>query len=108
MAVDSSGYAYVTGTASDSDFPTTAGAYEKNLVDYSDAFVTKLNLTGSALVYSTYLPGLTTGYGIGVDSAGEAFVAGDNDGNGNDFPTTSDALQTTPPTARYKRVSHSI
>ena len=98
VAVDGSGYAYVTGTASDSDFPTTPGAYQKSLVDYSDAFVTKLNLTGSALVYSTYLPGLTTGYGIGVNSSGEAFVAGDNDGNGNDFPTTSDALQTTPPT----------
>ena len=68
-------------------------------MDYSDAFVTKLNLTGSALVYSTYLPGLTTGYGIGVDSAGEAFVAGDNYGNANDFPTTTDALRTTPPTA---------
>jgi hypothetical protein len=98
VAVDASGYAYVTGTASDSDFPTTPGAYEKNLPDYSDAFVTKLNVTGSALVYSTYLPGLTTGYGIGVNSSGEAYVAGDNFGNANDFPTTPDALQTSPPT----------
>ena len=98
VAVDGSGYAYVTGNASDSDFPTTPGAYEKSLLDYSDAFVTKLNLTGSALVYSTYLPGLTTGYGIGVNSSGEAYVVGDNDGNSNDFPTTPGALQTTPPT----------
>ena len=98
VAVDASGYAYVTGTASDSDFPTTPGAYEANLLDESDAFVTKLNLTGSALVYSTYLPGLTAGYGIGVNSSGEAYVAGDNYGDANDFPTTPDALQTSAPT----------
>jgi len=98
VAVDASGYAYVTGQVRDSDFPTTPGAYQRNLLDYADAFVTKLNLTGSALVYSTYLPGLTTGYGIGVNSSGEAYVAGDNDGYENTFPTTPDAFQVSPPT----------
>ena len=98
VAVDASGYAYVTGQVRDSDFPTTPGAYQRNLLDYADAFVTKLNPTGSALVYSTYLPGLTTGYGIGVDSSGEAYVAGDNYGNAGTFPTTPDAFQVSPPT----------
>ncbi len=96
VAVDASGYTYVTGQTSDSNFPTTSGAYQTNLLDAADAFVTKLNLTGSALVYSTYLPGHTTGYGIGVNSSGEVYVAGDNYGSAGTFPTTSDAFQPGP------------
>ena len=98
VAVDASGYAYVTGQTSDTNFPTTAGAYQTNLLDASDAFVTKLNLTGSALVYSTYLPGHTTGYGIGVNSSGEAYVTGNNYGSAGTFPTTSNAFQANAPT----------
>jgi len=98
VAVDASGCAYVTGQASDSDFPTTPGAYQRNLLDYADAFVTKFNPSGSALVYSTYLPGVTTGSGIGVNSSGEAYVTGYNDGYYGTFPTTPDAFQTSPPT----------
>ena len=98
VAVDAAGNAYVTGQTGDSDFPTTPGAYQRSLLDYSDAFVTKLNPSGSALVYSTYLPGLTTGYGIAVNSTGEAYVAGDNDGEERTFPTTPGAFQASPPT----------
>ena len=97
VAVDASGYAYVTGLVGDSNFPTTAGAYQTKLLDASDAFVTKLNLTGSALEYSTYLPGHTTGYGIGVNSSGEAYVAGLNYGSAGTFPTTSGAFQASAP-----------
>jgi Putative Ig domain/Beta-propeller repeat len=96
VTVDASGYAYVTGQTSDSNFPTTQGAYQTNLLDAADAFITKLNITGSALVYSTYLPGHTTGYGIGVNSSGEAYVAGNNYGSAGTFPTTSDAFQPSP------------
>lgn len=96
VAVDASGYAYVTGQTSDSDFPTTSGAYQTNLLDETDAFVTKLNLTGSALVYSTYLPGQTIGYGIGVNSSGAVYVAGNNNGYQGTFPTTPDAFQPSP------------
>lgn len=59
IEVDASGNAYVTGRTTSSDFPTTAGAFQPNLASGAtqNIFVTKLNSTGSALVYSTYLGG---------------------------------------------------
>jgi len=54
IAVDTEGNAYVTGEAG-AGFPTTVGAYQP--VSASGVFVTKMNSTGSALVYSTYLAG---------------------------------------------------
>ena len=98
VAVDASGDAFVTGQVGDSDFPTTVGAFQRSLLDHTDAFVAKLNNTGSALVYSTYLPGLTTGYGIAVNSLGQAYVVGTNYGNAGTFVTTPDALQASSPT----------
>lgn len=52
VAVDGAGNTYVTGVVSNGDFPTTAGAYQTN---YPSAFVTKLNASGTALVFSTFL-----------------------------------------------------
>src|SRR5439155_4055838 len=60
IAVDSQGNAYVTGATSSIDFPTTAGSFQPVFGGVADAFVTKLNPTGSALVYSTYLGGTST------------------------------------------------
>jgi hypothetical protein len=75
IAVDSSGDAYVTGGTSSSDFPVTTGAFQTMCGNPCvNGFVTKLNSTGSALVYSTY-----QGYGangIAVDSLGNAYVTG--------------------------------
>jgi hypothetical protein len=99
IAVDSAGYAYVTGTTSSTNFPTTPGAFQTTLNGFSNAFVTKFNHTGSALVYSTYLAGSggpitgDAGQGIAVDSAGNAYVTGAT-GSAN-FPTTPGAFQTT-------------
>ena len=62
----------------------------------SDAFVTELNPTGTGLVYSTYLGGaatITSGYGITVDTSGNAYVTGFT--ASSDFPTTPGAFQTT-------------
>jgi hypothetical protein len=98
IAVDGSGNAYVTGQTSSTNFPTTAGAFQTTLQNLAVAFVTKLNATGTALVYSTYLGGngISTygdgGYGIAVDSAGNAYVAGTTDSS--NFPTTAGAFQT--------------
>jgi hypothetical protein len=94
VAVDSSGNAYVTGITNSSDFPTTAGSLQTTLRGGDDAFVSKLNSTGSALVYSTYLGGSSfeNGVGVAVDSSGNAYVTGAT--GPSDFPTTPDALQT--------------
>jgi hypothetical protein len=53
IAVDASGNAYVTGGTSSSDFPTTPGAFQATYGGNGDAFVSKLNASGSALLYST-------------------------------------------------------
>ena len=96
IAVNAAGDAYITGTSGSDQFPTTANAFQQTLVmklssDY--VFVTELNAAGTALIYSTYLAGsyADLGYGIAVDSAGDAWVTG-IDGSG-DFPTTADAVQ---------------
>ena len=92
IAVDSSGNAYVTGETSSGNFPTANALHASSGGGRSDAFVTKLNAAGSALVYSTYLGGSGEegGSGIAVDSSGNAYVTGYT-GSSN-FPT-SNALQ---------------
>ncbi|MFQ5612200.1 MAG: SBBP repeat-containing protein [Anaerolineae bacterium] len=77
IAVDAAGNAYVTGLTASSNF-LTVNPLQPALDGSSDAFVTKLNPTGSALVYSTYLGGdeVEAGYGIAVDAAGNAYVTG--------------------------------
>jgi Beta-propeller repeat len=94
IAVDSAGNAYVTGGTESTDFPTV-NPLQPTLDGYGDAFVIKLNATGSALVYSTYLGGSSgeSGQGIAVDSAGNAYVSGVTEST--DFPTTPGAFQTT-------------
>jgi hypothetical protein len=94
IAADSAGNAYVTGLTGSTDFPVTLGAFQTTLAGDADAFVTKINPTGSALVYSTYLGGTGIAYGdaIAVDSAGNAYVTGNTDST--NFPITPGALQT--------------
>jgi hypothetical protein len=94
IAVDGAGNAYVSGITDSIDFPTTAGAYQTSLIDTGDAFVTKFNASGTALVYSTYLGGMTYGFfdKIAVDSAGSAYITGVT--SATDFPTTPGAYET--------------
>jgi hypothetical protein len=96
IAVDASGSAYVTGFSYSSNFPTTAGAFQGALGGYDDAFVSKLNPAGSALIYSTYLGGgrYDDGRGIAVDASGSAYVTGFS--YSTNFPTTAGALQAKP------------
>jgi len=95
IAVDSSGSAYVTGSTYSANFPTTMGAFQTTISGYTDAFVSKLNMAGSGLVYSTYLGGDDdeSGNGIAVDGSGNAYVIGDT--RSANFPTTVGAYQTT-------------
>ena len=87
IAVDSSGNAYVTGYTISTNFPTVNPIQAANGGGNSDPFVAKLNPAGSALVYSTYLGGNAgdVGFGIGVDSSGNAYVAGGT--QSPNFPT---------------------
>jgi hypothetical protein len=94
IAVDSAGNVYVTGAAS-TNFPTTAGALQPTYGGATDAFVAKLDATGAALIYSTYLGGggIDSGSGIVVDSSGNVLLAGPT--QSPDFPTTAGAFQAT-------------
>jgi hypothetical protein len=85
--VDSAGDIYVTGQT-DSGLPTTPGAFQTS---GSGAFVAKLNPTGTALIYATYLGNGGTGTGIAVDAAGNAYVIGE----GGNLPTTANAIAST-------------
>jgi hypothetical protein len=109
LAVDSAGNAYVAGYTEDLDFPVTKGAFQtvnksdQNTSDSATAnengFLTKINPTGTGLVYSTYLGGSTGPWGgdqiydLAIDSAGDAYVVGS--AMSADFPVTSNAFQTT-------------
>jgi len=117
IAVDSSGSAYITGNTNSNDFPVTSGAYQTLCSPtpstppgtvtrascsstQNSAFVTKLNPAGTRLAYSTFLGGFggSAGTAIAVDSAGRAYVAGNENAPCNTsyvfqacFPTTTGA-----------------
>ena len=89
--------AYVAGSTTSADFPTTAAAFQRTLRGVQDAFVTELKPGGSGLVYSTYLGGSA---GInGGDSAAYAIAYGNGGAvvtgltQATDFPVTPGALQ---------------
>jgi photosystem II stability/assembly factor-like uncharacterized protein len=95
IAVDASGQAYVAGTTTSADFPTTPGAFQRIYGGgQSDAFITKLNGDGSSLIYSTYIGGGAQDdcAGISIDSSGNAYLVGST--TSNSFPVTN-ALQHT-------------
>lgn len=94
ITIDNSGSAYITGVAL-SGLPTTIGAYQTTSGGNGDAFVIKLNMMGSDLVYGTYLGGNAGchGRGIAVDNDGNAYIVGYV--YSPDFPTTVGAYQTT-------------
>ncbi len=93
IAVDSSGNAYVVGYTYSTNFPTH-NAFQGKLKGAFTVFVSKLNVSGNAFIYSTYLGGSggDIGYGIAVDSAGNAYITGNT--SSSDFPMAH-ALQST-------------
>jgi len=86
IAVDASGNAYVTGYTGSTNFPTLNPIQANNAGGY-DVFVTEINASGRALVYSTYLGGTgdEQGYGIAVDGSGNVYVTGAT--TSTNFPT---------------------
>lgn len=94
IVVDSLGYSYVTGQTYCCTFPTTVGAYQR-AGSGGDAFVTKLNQTGTGLVWSTLLGGNSTDQsnGIALDASQNVYIAGYT--YSMNFPTTLGAYQTT-------------
>ena len=96
IAVDSAGNAYVTGGTVSHDFPVTPGAFQTSITPttYQATFITKMNASNNALIYSTFLSGSYSdeGISIAIDAAGTAYVAGES--GSTDFPITPGAFQT--------------
>jgi len=116
IAADYKGNVYVTGNTASIDFPTSSGAFQRTFSGQpqcddpqslcTEVFITKINASGRAIVYSTYLggSGVDLPTGIAVDGSGNAYVTGST--RSVDFPVTSGALQSTyagftPPCNQY-------
>ena len=104
VAIDGGGNAYLTGQTASSDFPVTAGAFQPMPGGLLDAFVVKLDPTGTLLTFSTYLGGSSddTGRAIALDASGNAYVTGDTSTN---FPLQNPLAYTGPSTNRDAFVS---
>ena len=92
IGLDQNGFAYVTGRTDSGDFPTTLGTHDGRKADI-DAFVTKLGLAGSSLVYSTFVGGTAQdeALALAVDEDGQAWIGGWT--QSFDIPVTVDAFQ---------------
>ncbi|MCL5743747.1 MAG: SBBP repeat-containing protein [Acidobacteria bacterium] len=93
VAVDSAGRISITGVTSSYDFPVAGIVFQNQLAGESDAFLARLNSSGSRLVYSTYLGGSDQdrATAIALDGSGNALVAGAT--YSPDLPTNSHAFQ---------------
>lgn len=91
VQLDASGNPIVTGVTSSSDFPTTSGAFQEFYDSQGDAFVTKIDASGSSLVWSTFLGGghPDEGRDLVLDDLGDVYLTGSTDSN--DFPVTTGA-----------------
>jgi hypothetical protein len=97
IAIDATGSVTVAGVTNSKTFPTTPGAFLTQFVaNTAHGFVTRFDVTGKSLIYSTYIGGPSSSGGIGglaVDPSGIATVVGGN--SGGQFPITPGAFMTT-------------
>ena len=103
VAVDPAGNVYVAGSTLSGNFPVTQGAFQTNYKgpdtnnnifwNFGDGFITKLDPTGSKVIYSTYLGSSGDDFltAMAADAAGEVYVTGSS--SANDFPTTKGVVQ---------------
>lgn len=93
IVVDTENNAYICGKTSSSDFPTTKESFNTLYHKKSDIFISKVNKTGSSLIYSTYIGGSLNDYAssIALDSSGNAYITGTTESP--DYPITLDAYQ---------------
>ncbi len=90
IAVDASNNVYITGATSSLNFPTQNAAHG-SIAGLADVFVTKIDASGSNVIYSTFVggSGMDRGSAIAIDGSGNAYVAGRVDSTSIDFPTTA-------------------
>ncbi|HEV7397024.1 MAG TPA: SBBP repeat-containing protein, partial [Pyrinomonadaceae bacterium] len=95
ITADATGNAYVTGWVFDANLAPTAGVYQSGFGGDADCFVTKLDPSGTNVVFTTYLGGAGFDYGnsIAVDASKNVYIGGGTDFN---FPTTAGTYQTIP------------
>jgi hypothetical protein len=106
IAVDLAGDAFVSGITRSPNFPTTPGVFQPQFGGGNcgggggggghpcdDAFIAKLNPSGSALVYSSFLggSGFDDAFGLAIDGSGDAFITGQTDSS--NFPTTKGSFR---------------
>jgi hypothetical protein len=95
MTVDSNGNAFVAGSTWSDDFPVAGTSISAPPLGGYKMFVSEINPSGTALIYSTYIGG-TSGYewatGIAIDSNRYVYITGII--SSADFPVTSNAFQT--------------
>jgi len=95
ISIDPAGNAFVIGDSQSNDFPVTVGAFDTTLNGSTDAFVLKLNATGSGLIYSTYIGGEKSDWALSgvVDSSDNVYLTGYT--FSADFPATPGAYDVT-------------
>ncbi|MFC1683588.1 SBBP repeat-containing protein [Candidatus Zixiibacteriota bacterium] len=101
IAVDGSGHVFITGLTESTDFPVTAGAFDTTYNYQYDGYVAKLNQSGSALDFCTYLGGSDADFGIAIrtDSSGQVYIGGGT--RSSNFPVTYGAYDTLLNGSRY-------
>lgn len=94
IKIDDTGNAYVSGFTNSTNFPVTTGSFRTSYAGSTDAFAVKLNPSGTALLYGTFLGGANVdrAYAIAVNASGEAYLAGQT--FSSSFPTTPGAYRT--------------
>lgn len=98
ITIDAVNNVYITGSTGSSSFPTTVGAYDNTMNGGMDVFVTKLNSSGIALIYSTFIGGTYAlpyacsdyAYSIALDNSGSAYITGYT--SCPDYPVTAGAF----------------